>query len=203
MEDQDIIQLFWDRNQEAIGESEKKYGRYRHAISMRIVRSLEDAQECVNDTWLHAWEAMPPTWPGRLSVWLGRVTRNLSLNRLEKQQAQKRGGGESVLIFDELENLISNRCSALSAGAYATRATTTSLAPDEAAITRELAAEISSWLWTLPDQKRHVFIGRYYYFTDLDTLVKQTGLPKNNLSVMLHRIRQDLRRYLRKRGYDV
>ncbi len=196
MDDQEIIRLFWERDQDAIVETERQYGSYCHAISQRILRSPEDAAECVNDTWLRAWQAIPPEKPNRLAIWLGRITRNLSLNRLESKHAGKRGGGEVDVSFDELAEAISgsNGQIQMSIVARPDRA-------DEALEAKELAEEISLYLMTLPRQKRLAFVGRYYYFAELDEIAAATGETKRHLSVMLYRVRQDLIRHLRERGY--
>ncbi|MDE7299200.1 MAG: hypothetical protein K2N94_10285 [Lachnospiraceae bacterium] len=94
MEDSQIIELYWKRSEQAVSETAQKYGNYCNTIAYRILNDREDAEECVNDTWLRAWNSMPPNRPGVLSAFLARITRNLSLNRCEKQNAAKRGGGE-------------------------------------------------------------------------------------------------------------
>ncbi len=193
MNDQDIIQLYWDRNQDAIRLTEQQYGPYCHAIARRILGSPEDADECVNDTWLQAWQAIPPTRPNRLSIWLGRITRNLSLNRLEVRQAQKRGGGQATVALEELASYLSENPVS---GSVAP-------APDDAAITKEIAVEISSFLRGEKPASRHVFIGRYYYFASIDEIAAQTGLAKSRVSVLLHRTRQRLMRHLNERGFEI
>lgn len=193
MNDQDIIQLYWDRNQDAIRVTEQQYGPYCQSIARCILRNSEDADECVNDTWLRAWQAIPPARPNRLSIWLGRVTRNLSLNRLEALQAQKRGGGQATIALDELADCLSeNPVSSAAAPA-----------PDDAAITKEIAVEISSFLRGEKPASRHVFIGRYYYFASIEEIALQTGLAKSRVSVLLHRTRQRLMRHLNERGFEL
>ena len=93
MEDQEIIRLYWDRDEAAIGATDEKYGAYCTAIALNILHRREDAEECVSDTYLRAWNAMPPQRPGRLSVFLGKITRNLSFSRYRVLYARKRGGG--------------------------------------------------------------------------------------------------------------
>lgn len=196
MDDQSIIDLYWKRDQEAVRETERQYGRYCHTISLRILRVPEDADECVNDTWLRAWQAMPPERPRRLAVWLGRITRNLSLNRLEANQAGKRGGGEVTFSFEELEQSI---------GAVEGKHPLQKGVRVESALdrieARELAVEISAFLLSLPRKKRMAFVGRYYYFATLDEIAETTGLSKRHLSVILYRIRQNLMIHLQERGY--
>lgn len=193
MNDQDIIMLYWQRNQDAIQATEQQYGHYCHAIAWRILDSHEDADECVNDTWLQAWQAIPPTRPNRLDIWLGRITRNLSLNRLDSRLAQKRGGGEATVVLEELANCLSENPVG---GPVAP-------APDDALITKELAAEISRFLRGEKPMARRAFVGRYYYFATLDEIAVQTGLAKSHLSVLLHRTRQRLLRHLTERGFEI
>ena len=196
MDDQEIIRLYWERDQDAIAETERQYGRYCHAISLRILRVAEDAAECVNDTWLRAWQAMPPEKPNRLAIWLGRITRNLSLNRLEAQNAVKRGGGEVELSFEELAEAIGGPNEK-----HQMKIVAKPDAADEALEAKELATEISMYLMTLPRQKRIGFVGRYYFVAELNEIAELTGMSKKHVSVMLYRVRQDLIRYLRERGY--
>ena len=101
MDDKKILDLYWMRSEAAISETANKYGRYCHSIAFNILRNHEDSQECVNDVYLKAWKAMPPQRPNRLSVFLGKITRNLSLNRYKKQTAEKRGCGQVPLVLDE------------------------------------------------------------------------------------------------------
>ena len=107
MEDQKIIELYFDRNETAISETDKKYGSYCHTIAYRILQNLPDAEECVNDTWLRAWNAMPPQRPSVLRQFLAKITRNLSLDRWRGANAEKRGGGEAALALEELGECVS------------------------------------------------------------------------------------------------
>lgn len=108
MDDNGIIQLYWDRNAEAITVTSAKYGHYCRSIAKNILHSEEDAEECVNDTYLNAWNAMPPHWPGQLATFLGKITRNLAFNRYKHEHTQKRGNGEVALVLDELADCISD-----------------------------------------------------------------------------------------------
>ena len=109
MEDEKIVQLYWQRDEQAIGVTEEKYGPYCTAIAHRILHSRRDEEECVNDTWLAAWNAMPPHRPSVLSAFLGRLARNLAFNRYTRDRAAKRGGGETELVLDELAEIVSGR----------------------------------------------------------------------------------------------
>ena len=102
MDDKKIIELFFDRSEQAISETAKKYGKYCHYIAFQILNNKEDSEECVNDTYLRAWNSIPPKQPVKLRTFLGKITRNLSLNKWEKQMAQKRGAGQSQQVLEEL-----------------------------------------------------------------------------------------------------
>ena len=112
MDDNDIIRLYWDRDDRAIRATAEKYGQYCGSIARNILNDRQDAEECVNDTYLRAWNAMPDLWPERLPPFLGRITRNLAFNRYRHGRAEKRGGGETALVLDELADCVSDRNSA-------------------------------------------------------------------------------------------
>ncbi len=192
MHDQELIALFWERNQDAIRQTEDRYGSYCQAIAMRILNNRQDAEECVQDTWLRAWQAMPPQKPDHLRVWLGTITRRQALKKLEARQALKRGGGFRPQALDEL--------AAFTGHASLTMA----LLPDphEALVVSELAREISTFLRQQPPQARTIFIGRYVYLATLDEIAAKTGLKKSVLSLRLHRMREALRNHLIERGYQ-
>ena len=109
MDDNDIIQLYWDRNEQAIRITSDKYGHYCKAIARNILNNEEDAEECVNDTWLHAWNAMPPHRPSLLSTFLGKITRNLSFDLYRKMHRKKRGESQMDAVLDELEECVSGK----------------------------------------------------------------------------------------------
>ena len=106
MDDEKIVQLYWNRDEQAIPATAQKYGNYCTSIAKNIIGNLEDAEECVNDTYLNAWNSMPPHRPGVLSTFLGKIVRNLSFNRYKYNTADKRGGGELPLVLDELSDLV-------------------------------------------------------------------------------------------------
>ena len=144
MEDSRIVELYWDRDETAISESSAKYGGYCYQIAFRILALREDAEECVGDTWLRAWEAMPPSRPGRLDTFLGKITRNLSLDRWRAQRAQKRWQGQAEAALEELGDC-------LSAPGGVEQET-------EAAA---LAESLDRFLAALPQEKRVLFVRRY------------------------------------------
>jgi len=147
MEDDKIIDLYWERSETAISETSEKYGRYCLYIANNILHNDEDATECVNDTYLGAWNAMPPQRPNRLSTFLGKITRNISLNRFKQYRAEKRGFGQTSLVLSELEDCIP-------------AADNVEKAVDE----MDLVESINRFLYALPDAKRKVFVRRYIRF---------------------------------------
>lgn len=186
MEDSRIIELYWARSQNAIPATSEKYGQYCHSIAKNILGNDEDAEECVNDTYLGAWNSMPPHRPSVLSVFLGRITRNLSFNRYKHQRANKRGGGETALVLDELAQCVSGTGSV------------------EGEIDRqELVEAIDTFLDRLPADKRSIFVCRYWYADSVSDIAKRFGLTGNNVSVTLNRMRKKLRDHLLERGFEV
>lgn len=183
MEDSKIIELYFARNEAAISETDKKYGAYCHAIAYRILRCLPDSEECVNDTWLRAWNAMPPQKPGVLRQFLAKITRNLSLDRWRNAQAEKRGGGEAALALEELSECVSGD---------GDPATQLELA--------ELKRAIAGFLQTLPERDRDIFLRRYFYLEKPEQIAKAYLLKKANVRLILSRTRQKLREHLTKEG---
>lgn len=186
MDDQDIIRLYWDRNDRAIQATSEKYGRYCRAIAKNILHSEEDAEECVNDTYLNAWNAMPTHWPEQLAAFLGKITRNLSFNRYKRDHSEKRGGGEITLVLDELADCVSD--------------------PDsvERVIDRRgLIQAISSFVRGLPPKKRTIFVRRYWYADPIAEIAAGSGMRQGAVSKTLERTRKQLREYLTERGFEI
>lgn len=183
MEDHQIIELYFQRSEQAIAETSDKYGRYCQTIANHVLGNPEDAEECVNDTWLHTWNAIPPTRPGCLRAFLGKITRNLSINRFLARNAAKRGGGETAAALDELAE-----CAA--AGE------TVESAIDE----RELGRAISRFLETLPEKKRVIFVRRYWYLCPVAEIASSLGEGESMVKMSLSRMRRKLRDYLAKEG---
>lgn len=186
MEDNKIIDLYWARSQQAIAASEEKYGPYCHTIARRILEREEDAEECVNDTWLHAWNAMPPQRPGVLSAFFGKLARNLSLDRWRRLKAAKRGGSQVEVALHELENCLPDRRS-----------------PDETLEAGETAALISAFLRRQPALDRVLFIRRYFHLESLNSLAERFGLTAGQVKSRLHRTRQKLKAELEREGIAV
>ena len=177
MEDSEIIGLYWQRSEEAISATEAKYGGYCAAIATRILCDAEDAKECVNDTWLAAWNAIPPQKPERLSAYLGRLTRNLSLNRAKAASAEKRGGGQRELALAELEECV----------------------PDPVE-EQELTAALNRFLCGQSVPRRNIFIRRYWYLVPIRELAEEFGMSERAMTSLLFRMRGQLKRFLEQEG---
>lgn len=186
MEDSKIIDLYWARKEQALSETDAKYGNYCRTIAHNILHNLEDTEECVSDTWLHAWNAMPPQRPGVLSAFLGRITRNLSFDRCKYQQAEKRGGGALPLALDELGECVP-------AGERV----------EQTLEERELAAAIDRFLRTLPEKECNIFLRRYWYVDSVSDIAVRYGMKENTVKSVLFRTREKLRAFLGKEGVAV
>ena len=186
MDDSKIVQLYWDRNELAIPVTAEKYGAYCTAIARSILHSAEDAEECVNDTYLHAWNAMPPVKPDILSAFLGKITRNLSLDKRSQTTADKRGGGELTAVLEELSEV-------------ASRGDDTQQALDQ----KELTFAINAFLGTLSPEKRSIFICRYWYNDSVGAIARRFAMREGAVSMTLSRLRTKLKIYLTERGYDL
>lgn len=184
MEDQKIVGLYWERDERAIHVTAEKYGKYCFSIAKNILGSSEDAEECVNDTYLNAWETIPPHRPALLSTFLGKITRNLSLNRYKHNTAHKRGGGQAAAVLDELADCVSDGEDV-----------------EQTVERQELVKAINSFLAVLPQEKRSIFICRYWYFDSVADIARRFGIRENNVSVMLNRLRAKLCRHLNERGF--
>ena len=186
MEDSSIVDLYLARDERAIRETDGKYGKKLYSISHRITENGADAEECVSDTWLHAWNAMPPQRPSILSSFLGRITRNLSFDRCRRQNAEKRGGGALPLALDELSECVP--------------------APgrvEHALEERELAETIDRFLRTLPERECSMFLRRYWYVDSVQSIAARYAIKENTAKSILFRTREKLRRYLAGEGIIV
>lgn len=183
MRDSDIVDLYWKRSELAIKETEKKYGRYCYSISYNILQNSEEAKECVNDTYLGAWESMPPNRPSRLSTYLGKITRNLSLNRFKYYSAEKRGLGQTELALVELEDCISSKFSV-----------------EQVAEEKMLVQVLETFLWNQKEQKRNMFIRRYWYLQSIKEIARDYRMSESKVTSLLFRVRKELKEYLEKEG---
>ena len=186
MEDRAIIDLYFGRDEQAITETGNKYGKYLYTVSFNVLRMREDAEECVNDTYMNAWNAIPPTRPDSLKAFLSRITRNLSINRLSAMTAEKRGGTGFDVALDELEECIPDRSSV------------------EAEVEGKLLSEmISSFLRKEPKLHRTIFMRRYYYMNSVQEIAEEEDLSVSNVKVILFRMRGRLREYLESEGISL
>ena len=186
MEDEKIIELYFARSEAAITETSAKYGAFFRGISRNILRSEQDAEECVNDTYLRAWNSIPPKRPEKLPAYLGRIVRNLSLNRWNKLNAAKRGAGEVPLALEELEECIP-------------AADTIQRECDRA----ELSNALNRFLRGLTEEKRTVFLRRYWYLVPVKDIAEQLGMTESKVKSMLLRTRGQLRQFLEKEDITI
>ena len=183
MDDHEIVDLYWQRDEHAIEATAAKYESYCMKISQNILSDRADSEENVNDTYLHAWQAMPPQRPAILSAFLGKIARNLALNRYKARSAQKRQGDAFALSLDELDDC----APALSS-------------PDDEATAAELGRSISAFLRTLLEETRSIFLRRYWYCDATADIAARYGLTESKVRVTLHRTRGKLAAYLQERG---
>ena len=183
MEDSTIVNLYWQRSDQAIPETERKYGSYCHTVSMRIVNNLEDAEECVNDTWLGAWNSMPENRPSFLAPYLAKLTRWLSLSRVKTKNRLKRGGNEVTLSLEELDNELGEG---------------TELA--QQIELKELSEYLNRFLSALPTDERKVFLARYWYAASIREIMEKSGYSESKVKSMLLRTRRKLKKALEDEG---
>lgn len=185
MNDNDIIQLYWNRDEQAIEVTSDKYGHYCKAIARNILGNEEDAEECVNDTYLNAWNAMPTHWPNQLSAFLGKITRNLSFNKYKHTKAEKRNAG-ITLVLDELAECISDENTI-----------------EQVIDHQELVNAINLFVRDLSLEKRNMFVRRYWYADSVSSIAKDYGMLQGSVSKTLERIRKQLAVYLTERGFHL
>lgn len=184
MEDTQIIDLYFSRSETAISATDEKYGSYCYSIAYNILTNREDSEESVSDTYLAAWNNMPPRRPSILSTFLGKITRHLSIDRWRSRNACKRGGGEMVLALEELEGCVSGGDT-----------------PEKQYERRELARLLNRLLEALPETERSVFLCRYWYLDSVADIAAHFGFTESKVKSMLHRTRGKLRSTLEKEGY--
>lgn len=182
MEDQKILDLFFRRSQQAIAETDRKYGNYLYTISYNILSDREDSKECVNDTYLGAWNAIPPKRPGVLGAFLGKMTRYISIDRWRKRNAKQRGGGEILRSLEELQECIA------------------AADPEQELDRLELARVFREFLSSLSEQERNVFLSRYWYLESVKAISQASGFSQSKIHSMLHRLRARLAKKLREEG---
>lgn len=188
LKDEQIVALYWERKETAILETEKKYNAYLSKIAYNILSDFEDSKECVNDTYLKAWNSMPPHKPDILSTYLGKITRQLSIDIFRKRHSSKRHSSEYAVSLSELGD------------SFPDRHTPT---PEQETDMRLLKTAINDFLRTLPEDARNAFIGRYYFFDSLKDVAAYCKMSESKLKSLLYRTRQNLKVYLAKEGFDL
>ena len=184
MEDEKIIQLYFDRNEQAVAETDRKYGGYCFTLANAILGNREDAEEAVSDTYLKTWHAIPPQKPRILKMFLARITRNLSFSRWRKQSAEKRGGGLMELVLEELDGCIP--------------------APgkvEDNLMGKELEKAIRCFLNTCPRREQDIFLRRYFFVEETEAIAGRYGMKPATVLRMLSRTREKLKKYLTREGY--
>ncbi len=184
MEDHEIVELYWDRDERAIEESEKKYGGLCRSVALRVLESVEDSEECVSDTWLRSWNAIPPRRPALLGAFLARVTRNLALDRWRAAHTAKRFGGETALALEELADCVSGE----------------SLENELAR--RELVRVLNGFLRGLPERDRRIFLRRYWAVETLESIAGEESMSLSALHRRLGKLRAVLAEHLRREGIE-
>ena len=186
MDDLQIIELYFARDEQAIKETDRKYGPYLTCIARNVLDDAEDSREAVNDTYFAAWRTIPPQWPGILSAYLAKLTRRIAIDCFRKRTRIKRGGGEYVVSLAELE------------GTFSAGNTT-----EETLNAAALSESINAFLRKLEPQARTVFIGRYYFMDPLAEVARYCGMSESKAKSLLHRTRQKLKAHLQKEGFTV
>ncbi len=185
MEDNQIIELYWQRNEAAIAETNAKYGKYCYKIANDILKNDRDSEECVNDTYYRVWNTIPPQRPTVFKLFLAKITRNLSFNRYNAKNAEKRGGSEITLVLDELSECIKS----------------TSNVEAEVEV-KELGRIICVFARSLPEKECNIFVRRYFFSEPIRDIADRYGITENNISVILSRTRKKLKKTLIREGYS-
>ena len=184
MEDKQIVDLYWERSESAIAETEKKYGRYCHYIAYQILENDEDAKEIVNDTYLKTWQTIPPKRPASLKPYVGMISRQLALNAYEEQHTQKRG--QITLVLDELAECLPGEDEDWNAVSGVA-----------------LHDSLNAFLQRLPNKTRNVFIRRYWYTSSIAEIAKEYSMRESAVAMLLLRTRNKLKTHLQKEGFFV
>ncbi|MBQ7337566.1 MAG: sigma-70 family RNA polymerase sigma factor [Clostridia bacterium] len=185
MEDKQIVELYWARSETAISETEKKYGRYCHYIAYQVLYNDEDAKEVVNDTYLKAWNTIPPGRPDPLKPYVGTISRQLALDVYKEQHAQKRGG-QVPLVLDELSECIPENSGGADIGESVA-----------------LSDALNRFIWALPGRTRNIFVRRYFYMSTVAQIAKDFSMKESNVTMHLLRTRKKLEQFLKKEGFDL
>lgn len=186
MDDKQIIELYWKRDETAIRETDTRYGRYLWTVAYNVLADREDSQECVNDSYYKAWSAIPPHRPVSLSSFLVRIVRQLAVDRFRHRSAQKRTPSEYVLSLDELAECVSG-----------------GEEPQETAELSLLAQTVSDYLRSLSREVRYAFLWRYYFMDSVKEIARRLDSTESQVKSMLYRTRVGLRKYLEKEGFPL
>ena len=186
MKDNEIIELYWERSERAISETSNQYGKYCYTIAYNILYNTEDSEECVNDTWLHAWNVIPPQRPNRLSVFLGKITRNLSLDRYRHYTAKKRGRGQLVYALDELTDCVPTKDTF-----------------DDWIEENHLVEMLNRFLESLSSENRKIFMRRYWYMSSIKEIASDYKLTESKVKMSLLRSREQLKLLLESEGVSL
>jgi len=184
LQDAEIIQLYFERDEKAITMTEKAYGKYCFSIVDNILHNEQDSEECISDTWLRAWQSIPPQKPTRLKLFLAKIARNLAFDRYRMRHAEKRSGDEMALVLDELEECIASNEDI-----------------EQDFERKNLKEVINAFLRTLPTRERQIFLRRYFYAEPVKEIADTFGLNQNHVSVILKRTRKKLAEHLKEEGY--
>ena len=185
MDDVQILDLYWARSEHAIKETANQYGKYCYFIAYNILHNAEDSEECVNDTYMKAWEVIPPQRPNRLSTFLGKITRNLALNRHKFYSAEKRGAGNVVLALEELQMCVPNHGEE---------------SEEKIADDLTLTDALNRFLESLKPEPRKIFVQRYWYFSSVKEIAEDFGIGESKVKMSLLRTRKELGEFLAKEG---
>jgi RNA polymerase sigma-70 factor (ECF subfamily) len=183
LEDHEIVELYWARDERAIEETSKKYEKYLYRIAYNIVKDRMDSEECVNDTYLNTWNGIPPARPSVLHVFLAKITRNLALDRFRKNGAAKRIPSEMTISLEELDEAISAQPS-----------------PEEEYLIGEISRVLNGYLRSLPPRSEFIFVCRYYYADGVEAIAQMLDVSRNTVSRELSAMRKGLRELLEKEG---
>lgn len=186
MEDSTIIDLYWERQEQALTESERKYGKLCRSVAYNILHDREDTEECVNDTWMRAWNAIPPSRPNVLSAFFSKITRNLALDTYKASHAGKRGGGQMPVALEELGECVS--CG--------------NTVEQELAL-RQLTRYLDHFLRQLPEKECCIFLRRYWYLDSTRDIAIRYAMPEGSVKSQLSRTRQKLKKALEREGVMV
>lgn len=186
MTDEEIVKLYWNRNEDAIRETSQKYGGYLAKIAYNVLSDYQDSEECVNDTYLRAWNSIPTNKPARLSLYLGKIARLLAIDMYRRKHAQKRYMSEYALSLDELGDMFSDGAT-----------------PEQELHAEALHDALNVFLHRLSPTARNVFIGRYYFFDSIKKIADYCGIAEGTVKSSLHRTRQALKDYLQKEGFEL